>query len=615
MRWSNLSIRFLNRVIPKENESLYSFLFRTARANYFKHITEIIPNHGFYQVNCNDLSSNQQWVDIVQGIAPNLNLDINNMVCDQFDENFRMDNQEEKFLKSNIRRMFYLNKFTKFCPDCLREDFYHRIHWDIALITTCTKHKARLILQCSNCNSHINMHTFMRGECKCGFNILSTATEKVKDSTIISNQTILHASLINGQGIVRSDGVILNSKEYLLLFSLFFQLLRFLPTSHLIEEPYSSIYESFYSNQTEIEDCLIEYMDILVPLINNLVIEPEKALLLFYLTLDKLKDDRSAKTIPSKKSSILKIIFELPKGGIYADYYEDFNLNHKEYFLHRDGIIQLDPYKKKFLGIAEAQRLLGRSKKFIDKLCEAKHLKYKKVEVNGKTLTLYEKESILKWHKYSQTIMSSMDAKKYLGANKRQILELIDAGILQPVHSPTIDGMKSYYVKKKDVYKLEEKLQSICKKFTKVNDSWMDLFAAKYKFTRSSFSFLDLLYSVMNCEIKAVHLTSQPIIKGLYFSEDEVIAFRLKILKKFVVEKGYNKEELKRIFSLQSADLDTWFKSGYLHVDYTINRGEQLLPHANRDQVLIILTERMGFTKKQAFEHLNRLDERFSRMN
>lgn len=56
---------------------------------------------------------------------------------------------------------------TKFCPVCIEEAQYHRIHWDILPLTSCLKHSLLLVDKCSRCNEPIRHEEVILGEHEC----------------------------------------------------------------------------------------------------------------------------------------------------------------------------------------------------------------------------------------------------------------------------------------------------------------------------------------------------------------------------------------------------------------------------------------------------------------
>ncbi len=608
-----MSIKFLNRIHSKENESLYSFLFRTARANYFNHITDAIPvPPTFYKLNCNELNTDSQWFKIAKEIMDNSNQDIGNFVCNQFDDLFFGD-KEEDIIKHEIFYSYYLRNFTKYCPACLKEDYYHRIHWDIAFLTTCPSHNTQLVLNCPKCHGFISMHSLMSGTCKCGFNYLNVEADIIKSPAITKVQTNLQMTLLNPRSsIKRSDGSLLDGKVYLMLFSLFYQLLGSLQTEKLVSKKQSIKFEKFLTKHMDMKKHLIEYMNFLTPVIQELVIQPEKNILSLYETIDDLKTTKYGSALSSKKSPILKVIFASSEGKLYSDYYSKFHIEIKEIYHNKDKLIQSEPLERSYIGITDAEKHIGRSKTFIKTLCELNFLEHKYVEHKNRDILLIKTESVLKWAEHESEIMSTRDARKYLGITQKQYRNLIETDYLKVLHGPTIDGMTSYFVDRREVYDLEKSLLSKCQRIEQPNDNWYTLDSAKDKVGKEEVTFVELIKMVLDSKVQVAYVISEPIIEGLYFSKQDIQSLRLESFKQFVKEKGYSKMELMRIFKLRTRTVNKWFEDGILKIDYSVQRGTETLPYVNRDQALAVLKEVNGFSKNQALSYLDEWDNKFS---
>lgn len=54
---------------------------------------------------------------------------------------------------------------TRYCPLCLKDHNYHRIHWLMIPYIICEKHMCFLRHQCPKCNFHINLRSTVTGIC------------------------------------------------------------------------------------------------------------------------------------------------------------------------------------------------------------------------------------------------------------------------------------------------------------------------------------------------------------------------------------------------------------------------------------------------------------------
>jgi len=85
-----------------------------------------------------------------------------------------------------------LNSSTKFCPLCLQENNYPRVHWQFSLLNVCDKHNTILIEKCPKCNKKIKNNTIINGVCNCGMELKKIAPTYVENQEILNFNKILH---------------------------------------------------------------------------------------------------------------------------------------------------------------------------------------------------------------------------------------------------------------------------------------------------------------------------------------------------------------------------------------------------------------------------------------
>ncbi len=94
-----------------------------------------------------------------------------------------------------VRRRYGL----QYCPGCLRSDIdpYFRRRWRLAFVTTCAKHRNRLLDRCPTCGAPVNFHrAYQKGTSitacsSCGFDLRSARAHRVlarKDVSCMSLQ-------------------------------------------------------------------------------------------------------------------------------------------------------------------------------------------------------------------------------------------------------------------------------------------------------------------------------------------------------------------------------------------------------------------------------------------
>src|SRR4051794_8365256 len=115
--------KFLNQTTPKINESLYSFLFRTAIVNHFDHLGSVLKDLGPtpYTISCNYLDDGKSWYESIMKMVQMTNINAHPLTLNQYDylfiQNEELGKQQERFV--------YYRSSSKYCPECLKEDGFH----------------------------------------------------------------------------------------------------------------------------------------------------------------------------------------------------------------------------------------------------------------------------------------------------------------------------------------------------------------------------------------------------------------------------------------------------------------------------------------------------------
>lgn len=136
-----------NRTICYEDESVEGYFYRVALVNY---VSLNILNGSispFYKIGVGDLKRVMFGLNENNGHIYHRNsiYFINNSGLQQ--HNFRPKN------------------YTKFCPLCLLEKPYHRVHWLIAPIILCKKHNVNLLYQCDKCFHKVSYRDVIEDQC------------------------------------------------------------------------------------------------------------------------------------------------------------------------------------------------------------------------------------------------------------------------------------------------------------------------------------------------------------------------------------------------------------------------------------------------------------------
>ncbi|OMF34609.1 hypothetical protein BK133_12510 [Paenibacillus sp. FSL H8-0548] len=97
---------------------------------------------------------------------------------------FKNDLQRSRFLSGLISSEY------RYCPHCLRDEEYQRLHWRISDITACNTHKCNLVNYCGVCNKTIVLHDVSApSQCPyCHAYLSATVTSQAENNELIKSQ-------------------------------------------------------------------------------------------------------------------------------------------------------------------------------------------------------------------------------------------------------------------------------------------------------------------------------------------------------------------------------------------------------------------------------------------
>lgn len=225
--------------------------------------------------------------------------------------------------------VFYNKYHARYCPCCIKENYYYRNLWDVSFVTVCMNHKTFLVENCDGCGQKISMQLFMKGKCNCGNYYVSANAKKVNSQRIYEVQKLIQKLLLNKQEqILVSDSIILTPREYFDFFQLFGLIIDNIKLNdpYFVEDGHQNRVLNYARKNKELRD--IEMINQIVLAIHDLITNPQKILLELFLVLNKSVKENSEQSF-YKKNQKLKMIFKHKKGKIhkqlYLDYIGEFN--------------------------------------------------------------------------------------------------------------------------------------------------------------------------------------------------------------------------------------------------------------------------------------------------
>ncbi|WP_171634235.1 TniQ family protein [Paenibacillus plantarum] len=136
----------MNRPFCYEDESVEGYFYRVSKANYISinHLNDFI--NPYYKKGIGDLERVMLWMN---------------------DDNMHIYNRNSiHFINNNglQQHNFRPKLYSKFCPSCINEQPYHRVHWLIAPVIICRKHNLDLLHQCE-CSNPVTYKDVIEDQC------------------------------------------------------------------------------------------------------------------------------------------------------------------------------------------------------------------------------------------------------------------------------------------------------------------------------------------------------------------------------------------------------------------------------------------------------------------
>jgi hypothetical protein len=607
-RGRNMEKLPLNRIKPKELESLYSFLHRLALVNHYEHIGSMFTElkAAAFAENCNEIHPSLYWVDFIIDLLNKLKIDIQPLIVNQYDDLLIREDKESSYRRYDYRKHYHRYS-TKFCPDCLKEDFFHHIYWDVCYVTTCIKHKKDLITKCSKCGEFIRLSQLMRNACRCGkkFTVMKA---KSADPITLDVQTIFQDFLLGNRiKIKRADRKYLSREEYLEFFYLF---------SNLIKEVDSEIFTlsslfrfngNFKMIAPNIREINLNKINLIVNTLHFLTLEPSNDFTSLIEAISETGNELSyMPKAKSQKYRILNNMFKHPKGTYYYEIYTRY-LNNKtdEYINQR---FALPPMEKgiKYIPIHQAIKLLKTEYNTLMNLCHHNLIKLHVTLKNGKKVSLIERESIEEYREMKNTNFTLDQATKYLGLNFNHMKELIRLKLIKPLHGPSVDGYEIWYIPKKEIMHFEKEVKKKYLPLPSVKGKeGISIKLACFKLRRDQINVGEVYQLIFNDRLRVFHDGSSKLINGLKVLDEDVNQLVKELYYKRINDKGYLGKEIERACKSSQESIKLLLNDQVLKIDFSERYGKRIPNnYIKKQQIIEYLKKYKGMNNHLIEQHL-----------
>lgn len=590
--------RLLNRVMPNQGESLYSILFRTAKANYFEHLGIMFKERTslVYAKNCNYIKNGQIETPLLEEMTSMLDLDIHKYTLNQFDSSLvnSMEYGSEKKKELHTHRV-YQKYGTKYCPICIQEEFFHKLEWDIALITTCQRHRTLLVDACPRCQKKVLLSRFMNNHCKCGFQYSDTKAELEKNPLVIQSQDAICKYLFGNKADFKKT-----AEEY---FFIFFHMC-FLIDKINIEDLTSFKSISLSENQLS----LFFHKDVnktryITAVAHAVTSQPE----VYFQEILRTRDNIKSQNIIQRTNMYLKEIFNSQYGSPYQEVYNNYLIGRKDVYANEMALFQGEIDTKKYLTRAETAKLLNRKWDSMKHLCDYGLLVLHKTNIGNRVIYLIEKESVEKYIKMKKESMTLNQLADYLDVHYHIVTRLVDRGFIQAQHGPKKDGFPIWYFNCSEVEQFLSKLILKAKKKINAPDRyWISFESANRRLRPFGVDTVDLFKIIQEGTLSYAMLKNEQTIKGICVCAYELEEYINLKQKEIIEQYGFRIDQIAKVFKVRKTKIRNWIEEGKLKVTFEdTNWCGTTSKYISIDETIKALMEIKGWSYSESVEYVN----------
>lgn len=431
--------------VVKKGESLFSFLYRYGQANQVNSFASLGISLISSEHHYNFIPKDVHVQNVVDNLLAHSGLDITGVTLNSCSS--KMVNSSASL--SERKRYFYYGR-VKYCPLCLKEEFYHRLHWDIAMVTMCEKHNVLLFDQCNQCGRSMSILRLMEKRCLCGCVITEEKNNhQMLNPYLIQAQNTIISLLLGEECSVRlTDGIDLGCRSYLEIIDALGKLMDGMDTNNKIFKMTNVQVGSLdYLKQSGSQKRL-QINSAITAVAHELITNPNEAM------FDEiLWSFHGSDRVNSSKVKSLKKLFSFEGGEQYQRFYMRF-IGRAENLKYPSDVIRKIPKKiqqSEMLSVNDASSLLNRGRAHLDSLIQRNIIKSEKQIRYGESFTLIDPASLISWQENIQLCIDRPKAMEILNVSVHIMNQLVDAGFILYVHGPKIDNYPKNLLKKEDI--------------------------------------------------------------------------------------------------------------------------------------------------------------------
>ena len=510
-----------------------------------------------------------------------------------------MDYSSKKAKESQTHRV-YQKYGTKYCPACIQDDFYHRLEWDISLLTTCQKHQTVLIDACPKCKENILLGRFMANRCKCGFQFNQADSVVETNELVTVAQETIYSSLFNiGDSLKKSI------EGYFFMFFHMCFLIDKINAGELssLKEIDSVNKTNFLRLYTDTRDVMM--MRFITAAANAFTSQPDTYLKELLMAMDNVKSS----SIDSYKNMFgyLRKILKHEDGNLYQEVYDKYILERKDVYANEQELFKGKLEDKKFITRIEAFKMIKSEWTTLQNLCDYGLLKLHKTKNGERDIYLIERESVQNYLKMKKESMTLNQLTTYLGVNYRIATKLAESGFINALHGPKKDGYQIWYFNRNEV---ESFLFSFTarakKKINAPNSKWTPFEVANCSIRSVGLDTIDLIELLQKEMLSFSILKERQNIKGICLNAFELDKFINVKQKELIKQYGFRMKQLQKVFKVGEPKIRKWIDEGKISMPLEMkNWCGTKSKHFSIDETRKALMMIKGWEFSVADEYLN----------
>jgi hypothetical protein len=413
----------INRPMPINEESLASYLYRLAKANYFWSAHSFIESFGTTTAKVDNNEVTENVINMVANRAGYNALNIRSMAHIPFKEAWGEVIHLKVIMKNSV----------KYCPTCIDDCLHHKLIWCFHPISVCLKHRKMLVDRCEGCGSRISMSRLMSEQCGCGFVLKQSKGKTIKTkSYIYRSQEELRNEVLGGSNCKIFLGEY-SLEEHINLAEHCFHLLSGM--NSFIEHREKKL--SAFHNK---KDCFHDN-EMYALLYGNVFWMFNDFPNNFYKVLDKLFETRAYPQLFYIKKNAFEQLFSESGFGNIQEAYEGYWLDK-----YNSGEIRLDfsVFKDKdslkelrnYLTKDEIKMTCGFSYPMIESLVAKGLVEMRKVTKGKYKRHMIDRKNFNNILQKQSTMITRGEAAELLGVQRDSVTKLVKAGILEIKRAP-----------------------------------------------------------------------------------------------------------------------------------------------------------------------------------